>query len=77
MKYLIALVITLLIYSCSTPYMVYTADVYLADKRLCKDAVVRDYGTPGKLFFYDNNHIGHYIVGEITVKNSTDTVFIK
>lgn len=36
-----------------------------------------DHQFEDKLFFYDNNRVGHFLVGDITVKNSTDTTIIK
>lgn len=57
--------------------MTYTADVYLSEQQLCKNAVIKDHGVPGQLFFYDNDRVGHFIIGDISIKNSTDTTFIK
>ena len=57
--------------------MTYTADVYLSEQQLCKNAVIKDHGVPGQLFFYDNDRVGHFIIGDITIKNSTDTTFVK
>lgn len=57
--------------------MTYTADVYLSKQQLCKNAVIKDHGVPGQLFFYDNDRVGHFIIGDIIIKNSTDTTFIK
>lgn len=36
-----------------------------------------DHQFEDQLFFYDTNRIGHFLVGDITVKNSTDTIIIK
>ena len=77
MERYLALIVLFLLTSCSTPYMTYTADVYLSEQQLCKNAVIKDYGVPGHLFFYDNDRVGHFIIGDITIKNSTDTTFIK
>lgn len=55
----------------------YSGDVYQANKCISKNASIIDYQEDGKLFFYDPKGIGHLLIGEIEVKNSTDTLSIK
>lgn len=76
MKKFLVLLILLLLNSCSSPYMIYTADIYFADETY-KNAYIKDYGKPGELFFYDTHRVGHFISGPIEIRNSTDTTFIK
>lgn len=62
--------------SCST-ILVYSGDVYQANECISRNALIMDHQFEDQLFFYDTNRIGHFLVGDITVKNSTDTIIIK
>ena len=73
----ISLFIILLLCSCSTSYLVYNADVYMDDEKLGENVLVFDKQKENELFFYDSSKTGHFLMGNITVKNCTDTTIVK
>lgn len=73
----ILIVAVLILNSCATTVLMYSGDVYQANECISRNASIIDYQEDGKLFFYDPKGIGHLLIGEIEVRNSTDTLSIK
>lgn len=71
--------VVLLTSSCGTssPYLVYDGDVYLSGKKVYENVNILDKQTPNEIFFYDKNKNGHLLMGDVVVKNTSDTVYVK
>lgn len=47
------------------------------DEKLGENVLVFDKQKENELFFYDLSKKGHFLMGNITVKNCTDTTIVK
>ena len=47
------------------------------DEKLGENVLVFDKQKENELFFYDLSKTGHFLMGNITVKNCTDTIIVK
>lgn len=58
--------------------MVYSGDVYLSGKEICKNARImeKNNNAANTLFFYDTKNVSHFVMGDITVCNTNDTTFV-
>ena len=75
-KILLGLIIILT--SCSsTQYLVYNADVHLNDEKLYTNVLVFDKQVKNEIFFYDSDRKGHLLMGDVSLKNCSDTTIVK
>ena len=78
MKWISITFIILFAMSCSTSYYLsYNGDVYLSGKEVYKDVQVLDKQIPNEIFFYDQKRTGHLLMGDVSVKSTSDTVYVK
>ena len=59
----------------------YTDSIYETSKPYLRfvyeNVKVLDKQTPNEIFFYDQKKNGHLLMGDIVVKNTSDTVYVK
>lgn len=78
MKKILFVILLILLSSCSNPYyLVYRGDIYLDNEHLYTDVLVLDKQKENEIFFYDSSRTGHLLMGNVSVKNCTDTTSVK
>ena len=79
MNKIIFILFVIILCSCSPTryYLVYNADVYLDDKNIYNNVLVFDQQKENEIFFYDESRTGHLLMGNVSLKNCTDTTIIR